>query len=183
MQVYDFNEQLKMSQGIAINPDIEVLLMLQVPGAKQVYLATKSEDRNGTDWWVARESERRLSIDVKVRSRDWATRPLPGHAAADDLALETWSVTETRKVGWPRDPTKQTDYILWFWTDTLRWCLVPFVLLSRVFQEKWEDWSEQYKTRRQESRDNGRMWHSECVFVPRRTVWAEIYNRFGGQPK
>lgn len=26
----------------------------------------------------------------------------------------------------------------------------------------------------------GRGYHSECVFVPRREVWATIYKRFGG---
>lgn len=178
MNAYDFDDRMRMSRGVAVNDDVGALLMAQVPGAQRVRAASQREDRHGTDWWVDGDCGQPLSVDVKVRAKDCA------QFGNDDLALETWSVIEPARVGWTRDPTKRTDYILWFWTDTRRWCLVPFVMLCRVFQEKWQEWGRQYGTHPQETpgtRDRGG-WESECVFVPRRVVWAEIYRRFAGQP-
>jgi hypothetical protein len=43
----------------------------------------------------------------------------------------------------------------------------------------WEVWATFRKVRRQYTKDRG--YHSECVFVPRREIWSEIYRRFSGQ--
>lgn len=83
-------------------------------------------------------------------------------------------------VGWTRDPNKRCDYILWLWQDTGRFCLVPFQMLCKVFSGNWMNWKSQFKTRKQKTRRASGDYHSECVFVPRREVWAEIYRQFGG---
>lgn len=176
---YRFDERLQMSQGISATKDIAEVLMKNVPGALYITKATQSDDRNGTDFWVHHQSGSPYSVDVKMRGEDWACKQGPN--AADDLALETWSVVEKQVVGWTRDQSKATDYVLWFWTDSGRWCLIPFAMLCAVFQSFWEDWRQQFKTRQQFTSfldRNG--YHSECVFVPRREVWAQIYKRFGG---
>ena len=173
---YDFDQQLAMSQGRSATRDVREILLTEVPGALAAHPAATENDRNGTDWWVEHASGRHLSIDCKVRDVDWRAT----HPAEDDLALESWSVTEAKKVGWTRDPAKRTDYILWLWLDTGRWCLVPFPMLCTVFVEHWERWRSQYKTRVQESNRGNSVWHSECIFVPRREVWAAIYRRFSG---
>ena len=170
---FDFNEQLRMSHGVSANRDIARILCDNIPGSQQAQIAGVADDRNGTDWWVTLGNGNRLSVDCKVRSRDYAR--LTGE---DDLALETWSVIG-KKVGWSRDPTKRTEYILWLWQDTGRWCLIPFPMLCNVFSRCWEEWRGRFKTRQQSSGS----WQSECVFVPRKTVWSEIYCRFGGDPK
>jgi hypothetical protein len=176
---YRFGEQLEMSQGVSENKSIGTILLSNIPGALNTYPAHEANDRNGTDWWVEREMGRWLSVDCKVREEDWSIKRTP----KDDLALETWSVVEQNIPGWTRDSKKQTDYVLWLWKDTGRWCLVPFVMLCAVFQENWMDWKKQYQTDRQyTTRHNGASYHSECVFVPRRVVWATIYRRFSGQP-
>lgn len=174
---YEFDERLKMSQGTSQGADVKTIILGNVPAALNVHSAHESNDRNGTDWWVECHAGKWLSIDCKVRADDWAPR---GH---DDIALETWSVVEKSVVGWTRDSKKQTDYVLWLWTDTGRWLLVPFPMLCAVFQEHWQAWRSQYKTAQQFTPRNGGGYHSECVFVPRREVWAEIYRRFGGDLK
>jgi ribose-phosphate pyrophosphokinase len=58
------------------------------------------------------------SSKIKVRDEDWAFKP--GRNAADDLALETWSVIEKQVIGWTRNQSKMTDYVLWFWRDRRR---------------------------------------------------------------
>lgn len=176
---YTFSDRMRMSSGVAESASVEEILLSQIPGAVAVYRANASDDRNGTDWWVetiGHDGENRISVDAKVRSVDYAKR------GRDDLALETWSVVD-ESPGWTRDPRKATDYVLWLWMDTGRWCLVPFAMLCAVFVKSWQAWRSRYGAHRQRTPSNGRFsrdWCSECVFVPRLVVWRAIYERFGG---
>jgi hypothetical protein len=173
---YGFDQQLRYSHGVAAGLDVRGILLSQIPGAVSVAAANETDDRRGTDWWVTMRSGDALSVDAKIRSKDYAIK---GH---DDLALETWSVVEREKVGWTRDPAKRTDYVLWLWTDTGRWCLVPFPMLCGVFSLNWEGWRATYKWARQKTPTDGGGYHSECVFVPRRELWAALYRCYGGAP-
>ncbi len=169
---YGFRERLNWSQGITTSADVVEILKNNVPGCIDVSAATVQDDKSGTDWWCNRSNGKPLSVDLKRRDLDPVQR-----GWGDDLALETWSVCYT-KVGWTRDDAKLTDFVLWLF-PTGRWVLVPFPLLCSVYQDKWEAWAGEYKTDKQSSGT----WESECTFVPRREVWAELYKRFGGSPK
>jgi hypothetical protein len=175
---YHFDERLKMSQGISENVSIITILLEQIPGAVNAHAAHEKNDRNGVDFWVEHASGKHIGIDCKVREEDWALR---GH---DDVALETFSVVEKNIHGWTLNDSKRTDYILWFWKETGRWMLVPFPMLCAVFTKNMGKWKSIYKTARQKTpRFNGQAYHSECVFVPRRELWAAIYQEFSGDPK
>lgn len=165
-----------MSQGICSEVNPNSILVSNIPGAVSVLRANQTDDRQGTDYWISLQNGKRLSVDIKVRAKDCITY------GKDDLALETWSVKEHSKIGWTRDSEKQTDYILWIWTDTGRWCLVPFHLLCASFNRRWGKWIAEYGTKEQATTGKyGEIrWHSECVFVPRREVWAAIYQDFSG---
>jgi hypothetical protein len=172
----DFNERMRMSDGVAATDDVRTILVGEIPGAVSAVRASNVNDRQGVDWWVEMSTARHLAVDVKVREHDWAAT----HPDEDDLALETWSVVESQKIGWTRDESKRCDYILWLWQDTRRFCLLPFPMLCRVFNDQWRSWTKQFKTKRQKTSWNSGTYHSECVFVPRREVWAEIYRKFSG---
>lgn len=172
---FSFNERLIMSAGVSASPDVADILLQNIPGALQVRKAHETNDRAGTDLWVEMAHGRFLAIDTKIRETDW----LAQHPDEDDLALETWSV-DRRVIGWTRDPNKRTDYILWYWEDTGRWCLVPFQLLCAVFTEHWREWSQTYRTAVQGTSAAWGRWKSQCVFVPRAEVWRAIYRRYGG---
>lgn len=172
---YNFTERLQWSEGFTTTATVEGVLLSYIPGATKIVKAEREDDRNGTDWWVYRECDRTLSVDAKVRSIDWVV----AHPKEDDLALETWSVVERKVPGWTRNVKKRTDFILWLWIDTGRWCLVPFPMLCAVFLSKWQEWSSTYRTAPQYTPD--RDYHSECVFVPRKTVWVAMYDMFGGR--
>lgn len=174
---YDFHERLAMSHGVSQSATVESILMANVPGAVAVQKASKTEDKSGVDWFVKIKNGKRLGVDCKIRSVDYANR------GKDDLALETWSVIENNKVGWTRDSNKQTDYILWLWQDTGRWCLIPFHLLCAVFSNRWQEWKQVHKYSQQHTPGNGTGYHSECVFVPRLEVWRAIYEQFGGKTR
>lgn len=175
---FDFDERMAMSQGTATGADLREILLRHIPGAVNAIPAHSSNDRNGTDWWVEHCAGKFLSVDTKVREQDWAAT----HPDEDDLALESWSVVESNVPGWTRDKGKRTDYVLWLWIDTGRWCLVPFPMLCAVFAEHMDEWRSTYKTRRQCTvRRNGSSYHSECVFVPRAVLWLSIYRRYAGK--
>lgn len=174
---YGFGERLQMSQGISDTKDISEILMANIPGAVAIKRANERDDRNGTDFWVAHARGQPYSVDVKVRGKDYCV----GLSPCDDLALETWSVVEKQIIGWTRNPQKMTDYVLWYWRDTGRWCLVPFVMLCAVFSEQWSAWAAEHGTSKQRTPTAGGGWyHSECTFVPRREVWAAIYRKYSG---
>jgi len=174
--VFDFGQQVKMSEGISLSFDFREVLLTEIPNAIEIRRATQLDDRSGTDWWVDRLNNRPLSVDLKARGVDYGVR------GQDDLALETWSVIEQGVIGWTRNPAKGSDYILWFWGDTKRWCLMPFPMLCKVFSILWQRWTEIYKTRRQTSNRNGYIYQSECVFVPRQVVWDSLVKRYSPTP-
>jgi len=169
-----FRDQYLASEGVASNVNVVTILLDAIPGAIGVERSGKLDDRNGTDWWVNRGGNTDLSIDAKVRFKDY--KPM----GSDDLALETYSVMETQKPGWTRDSRKRTDYILWLWQDTGRWVIMPFPLLCSAMQRRWKQWIKAYRCAPQETTDGSREWHSECVFVPRMEVWREIYRVANG---
>lgn len=171
-RVFNFRQQLQMSEGVSLSFDFREVLLTEMPNATEIRRANQLDDRSGTDWWVDRHNNRPLSVDLKAREHDCRKY------GNDDLALETWSVVEKRIIGWTRNSKKATDYILWFWNDTRRWCLVPFPMLCRVFSLLWQDWASIYRTEQQQTDRNGEVYHSECVFVPREVVWDNIVRHY-----
>jgi hypothetical protein len=174
---YEFGERLAMSHAESSNGDIGAILVGQIPGALSAHPAHLVNDRHGVDWYVEMPG-RHLGVDCKVRSEDWSKRADP----CDDIALEIWSVEEKGIRGWTADTDKRCDYILWLWKDTGRWMLVPFQMLLAVFVERLPEWEVRFKIARQFTPGNGG-YHSVCIFVPRREVWAAIYHKFAGVPK
>lgn len=170
---YEFNEKLKASEGVCTSANIEKIVLENIAGSVAVNKSHAVNDRSGTDWWVECRNGTHLSIDAKVREQDWSLRGF------DDLALETFSVVEKNKIGWTLDHNKRTDFVLWLWKDTGRWCMIPFPMLCTVFTEKKDDWTNRFKVAKQYTPNHGG-YHSECVFVPRDEVWSEIYRRYAG---
>ncbi len=165
-----------MSNGVAATADVRIILLSEIPGAVNVHASAPANDKQGVDWWVELSSARHLAVDAKVREQDWAAT----HPGEDDLALETWSVVEQNIPGWTLDATKRCDYILWLWKQTGRFCLVPFPMLCKVFAANRVAWTSRYRTARQHTPRSNGGYHSECVFVPRRELWAAIYRQYGG---
>lgn len=165
MSTFSFTGQLQFSKT-HVNNNLRRILIDRLPGVTDIEIAGTSDDRNGTDFWASRDLFLPdLSIDVKVRKQDFSAHPNP-EWRADDLALETWSVCFT-KPGWTRDPSKRTDYVLWYWVPTQRFFITPFPSLCCVFTRYWEEWRGEYGPQIQTTREGDREWESECVFVPR----------------
>lgn len=173
MRDFDFRKQLVMSTGRSATNDVRQVLLDNIPGALEVTKATEREDRSGTDYWIRHARGEPVSVDTKIRDFD----PIERHGR-DDLALETWSVVD-KKIGWTLDESKRTDYVLWLF-PTRRWVLIPFLQLQAAFKKRQHDWCAVYRVAQQRTVAANGNWRSECVFVPRKEIWAAIYSDFGG---
>lgn len=162
-RVFDFQKQLIISTGTSANQTIGELMLSVIPGSTRAIQSNKNNDKSGIDWWLEMDSGSFLGVDCKIREIDFGR---------DDLALETWSVVEKKRIGWTLDSTKRTDYVFWVWKDSGRWCVVPFRLLLKASLKNLDKWKAVYKTARQCTENK---YHSECIFVPRREVWKQIY--------
>ncbi len=160
----EFRTALKDS--FTCEPTAIEILLSEIPGALSVTRSTTAQDRQGIDYTVATATGKQIAIDVKCRSKDYG----------QDLALETWSSIESRSVGWTRNESKHTDFVLWIWADTGRYHIAPFAPLCQAMQAHWEQWASEYKTSQQRSYDSatGNSWTSQVVFVPTQVVTTAI---------
>lgn len=138
------------------------------PGSVALHkTVSKMTDFKGIDYFLENESSRILNIDMKVREKDYGN---------NDLAIETWSCKQKQIPGWSRDFRKQTDYVCWIFKDTESMCWIPFLPLVAVVTKNWQDWLNIYKKSEQQTPiGNGDYLYGECIFVPKREIWKEIY--------
>ena len=112
-----------------------------------------AQDRAGGDY-----------IDASGRWIDFKFRPAGEYLALskkDDLALETWS-SIGGKVGWTRDPDKQTDFAVWIWPSTRRVVVCRYRPLRAWYTRNWVQLRKQCQTAQQPNLG----WTSECTMVP-----------------
>jgi hypothetical protein len=169
-----------MSEGIGRGKDDQEFILSRFPNAVKAEKANSSDDRNGTDWWITMQSGEVESLDMKVRRKDYSVYG----PSKDDVALELWSKLN-EKVGWTRDTSKRTNWIMWKWRDTKRYLLLPFPWLCSVFSDRWEEWYAKYDHPIQNSTDKHTdeiLWQSQCILVPRKVLWVAMYDTFGGNP-
>lgn len=167
-RTFGFSEQLKMSES-QIEKHKQIILS-RFPNAIKIERANLSDDKKGIDYFITLQSKLIQRVDAKIRKEDWLAK----HPNEDDVALETWSKIG-EKIGWTRDPNKQTDWIMFLWEDTERSWFIPFPYLYKAFVENGRKWKKKYRTEIQDTREG---WKSECVFVPRRVIFDTIYNSF-----
>lgn len=130
-------------------------------------------DRKGIDYIATIDGGAKVFIDAKTRTSGCSKFWKDGEP---ELALETWSVVEDRKVGWTLDGRKLTDYVLYTFPkeDCDRYFFLPFQLLKKVFTERGRSWYRKYPVKTQKSYSGSSVWHSECVFVPAKIVLNAI---------
>ena len=140
----------------------------------QIHKAAFVNDRHGADYVAEFQHGQTRLIEAKVRVEDWLPR---GQDA--DLALETWADIDKQVVGWTRDMTKVSDYLLFVWLESGRSLLVDARLLRAWFCEHWETLRAKYGGRIIPSKRRGREWRSEAIYVPHRDVVAQLAYRQG----
>lgn len=175
---FGFDQKLAESTENALSSAAANLLMKLFPGAIRVSQALPADERDGVDFWVeTAASNRRIAVDCKFRTEDPRVHYVVNGDPADDVALELWSVKEQKITGWTLDKTKRTDYVLWIFIETGRYCIFPFAMLQHAFIKQQSEWVRRYRTAEQRTEN---AYTSECVFVDVGAIWETFWHESQG---
>jgi hypothetical protein len=133
---------------------LAIMLRRQFPGCHYRF-SDFAENKAGVDCWFFK-GKKRIGVDFKIR------RTNPGA-----LTLETISNSEIESPGWLTDPTKITDMVCYYFTETNEWLLVDFEALQEVFTQNSASWSQYERTQETWNKERTRYYYSsKCLFVP-----------------
>lgn len=156
----------KFSYSLSAQQQFDMsLLKRHIPNCVEIRKTPPEMDKNGIDYVATLENGAEIYIDGKTRtpgaSRYWKN-------GVPELALELWSVKESRKKGWAVSTACNVDYILFTFDkqDCDKYFFIPYQLLRKAFMEHGRTWCELYQRKTQASYGHGAKWHSEAVFVP-----------------
>jgi hypothetical protein len=121
--------------------------------------------RGGIDRVITLSFGRTITVDEKVREKDWP-----------DVLLETWSDKERKSPGWMQKKLA-IDYIAYAYAESRTCLLLPFDLLRVAWLDNGADWILQAR-----NRSNGyRVVHAknqgyttESIAVPRDDLLSAI---------
>jgi hypothetical protein len=114
--------------------------------------------RGGIDRVLTLACGRTLTIDEKVRSKDWP-----------DILLEQWSDEERQSPGWVQKPLA-CDFIAYAFAPSRVCYLLPVPQLQRAWRRHGRDWLSQYGTKRASNPG----YTSVSVPVPRDVLLSAI---------
>lgn len=173
MRYNDFNQKLRYSLGEQQKFDHEILKK-HIPFCDKVEKTDIETDRTGVDYVATLRGGAVIYIDAKTRekgcSKYWNGEP--------ELAIETWSVVEQKKVGWTFKENSNVDYILYTFpeSDCKEYFFIPFQLLRKVAVENYRAWTKKYKPKFQANKD----YRSQAMFVPASVVLNAIEEAMKG---
>lgn len=157
----DFNECLEFSLGAREQFDF-CILQSHIPKCERIEKTDIAMDKSGVDYIAHLRDGSTVTIDAKARkpgaSRFWKN-------GEPDLALEQYSVCESKVVGWLfKDSNIHPDYILFTFdkSDCDKYYFIPFVLLQKAAWRNWKRWERQFQLLKQPNRG----YHSSALFVP-----------------
>lgn len=114
--------------------------------------------RGGIDRVITLASGKTITVDEKVREKDWP-----------DILLERWS-DEARKIpGWIQKPLA-CDYLAYAFVPSRRCYLLPMLTLQRAWRSNGREWCQQYQTKRA---DNGH-YVTASIPVPIDVLFAAV---------
>lgn len=179
--IHSFQQKYKWSVGARKSSDIETIQTI-IDDCVKVTKSGVVEDKRGVDYIATLKNGAEVLIDVKARERGAKKFWRRGRP---EFPLETWSVLPggkyntplgRSKVGWTLSTSSSVDYILFTFdpSDCNTSYMVPFQWLRTAFVRHLDDWKSLYKTKPQESCQDGTYWESQCVFVPDTEVYKAM---------
>lgn len=156
---FDFHERLQWSKGTR-QESTQDTIKAMIDGCVDVREATRDEERVGVDFVATLRGGAMVLIDEKRRD-DGAAKYW--RHAQPELALEVYSVVETRVAGWTLSEAKATDYVLFTFSEVPDCYLLPFQQLRVAFRRKFAEWRSLFRCADQCT--EGR-YHSRAIFVP-----------------
>lgn len=141
--VHSFKDRLQFSHDMSSEGDWISFYRRMWPEAISVIRvdADSVQQRSGIDRIVVLPNGRQITIDEKIREKDYG-----------DILLEEWSVADYdwknkkmirgRKVGWTLDPLKVCDFVAYAVLPSSVCFLFPYELLRMATQANIEIWKQ-----------------------------------------
>ncbi len=160
---FDFHERLEWSKGTRQGSVTETIRAM-LDGCAEVRESTRQEEKVGVDYVATLRGGAMVLIDEKRRDvgaiKFW-------HHGQPELALEVWSVVPSDSnrgvAGWTLSEQKQTDLVLFTFSDIPDCYLLPFQPLRVAFRRKFAEWRAVFRSADQST--DGR-YHSRSIFIP-----------------
>ncbi len=130
--LHDFKQSLELSQGQADAPWWREVYARAFPGFHSM-MSVRDDgwaQRGGIDRVVQLKSGKTITVDEKVRSKDWG-----------DIALERWSDRAKKVPGWVQKDLA-CDFIAYAFIPSQRCYLLPFLTLRKAWLLEGKRWCE-----------------------------------------
>jgi hypothetical protein len=152
MTVHDFQERLECSHAYADAPWWLSVYRTAFPGLAAAVSVRDDgwAQRAGIDRLLTLNTGRTITVDEKVRERDW-----------NDILLERWSNEEWRTPGWIQKPLA-CEFIAYAFVPSAKCYLFPTLTLQRAWRLHGREWVETCR----EVRAQNKSYWSVSVAVP-----------------
>lgn len=159
-EVHDFRKSLEASYRYAEAPWWADVYRQAFPGFASMVCVRNDgwAQRGGIDRVITLRSGKTLTVDEKVRERDYG-----------DIALERWSNEARKEPGWVQKDLA-CDFIAYAIAPTRTCYLLPFLPLRRAWIDHGREWCARYP----EIRANNRNYVTVSVGVPVGEVFAAL---------
>lgn len=134
-QIHDFRQSLEMSQAQADSPWWNDVYRNAFPDLQSAVNVRNDgwAQRGGIDRVLTLASGKTLTVDEKVRDKDWP-----------DFCLEYWSSVEHKTRGWIAKDLA-CDFIAYAFIPSATCYLLPFQTLRRAWRENANDWVRRHR--------------------------------------
>lgn len=158
--LHDFRESLQRSHDYESAPWWHDVYRSAFPGLRSMVSVREDgwAQRGGIDRVLTLDSGKTLTVDEKVREKDWP-----------DILLERWSDEAKRKPGWIQK-SLACDYLAYAFVPSQRCYLFPFPILRRAWLMKGRDWCANCP----EIRAQNRGYVTVSVAVPIDVVFSAV---------
>jgi hypothetical protein len=158
--IHDFHKSLDESRAYTDAPWWQEVYTQAFPNVRSIVSVRDDgwAQRGGIDRLITLACGRTVTVDEKVRKKDWP-----------DILLERWSDEDRRIPGWVQKPLA-CEFIAYAMVPSQKCYLLPTLTLQRAWRCHGRDWCEQYNEIR--ARNNGYVTLS--VAVPTGTLFSAL---------
>jgi hypothetical protein len=165
--LHDFRQSLALSQQQEDAAWWPVVYSKAFPGFASMSSVRQDgwAQRGGIDRVVTLKSGKTITVDEKVRAKDWG-----------DIALERWSDRERKTPGWVQKDLA-CDFIAYAFIPSQRCYLLPFLTLRKAWILEGKRWCELAETESGGFRvilAENRGYTTESIAVPTDILLASI---------
>lgn len=166
----NFDDDLAASQTPEIDAAVKLAIRNHYPDARSIMKSCPENDKAGADWWIEFTNNKVLSLDAKIRTKDYTT------ATEDRIAcIELVSSKTTGKLGWSIDPSKITDIVMFYYIDTKKAYFYPARELRNAIIANLDRLKAHGKPDTQKTESGNRFYESDSIFVSHAELWRCIF--------